>query len=319
MPREPAEAARRTSCSRAPRCDSRCRNRDRTGGRSCGGSEWKVSAGDTRPARGRLRAALACAPRPPRRVAPGRIRPRARSPACPPHHCSARLTSSRVSRVTSSSSSVKPPSGSPASESKPAEISTRSGVNPARGVDPPPRAARRRRSLARQRRRQRHVPHVAVRPAIVGRAGARIPRPLVHRDEPDARVVLDQRLRAVAVMHVPVDDQHAIELLHPARVVRRDGDVAEQAESHRRVAQGRDGRAGARRRSCASSHPRARDPRRRARSRRPRSRRPTSPRSRRVSASSRPPPCSASARTLATYARSCASASSSSVACRPSR
>ena len=30
---------------------------------------------------------------------------------------------------------------------------------------------------------------------------------IVHRDEPDRRIVLDERLRAVAVVDIPVDDQ----------------------------------------------------------------------------------------------------------------
>ena len=42
----------------------------------------------------------------------------------------ARLTSDRVSFSKCSSSSVKPPSGSPASESKPADINIRSGIHP---------------------------------------------------------------------------------------------------------------------------------------------------------------------------------------------
>ena len=81
----------------------------------------------------------------------------------------------------------------------------------------------------------RHVEDVADA-AFRGESGARIPRMLVQRHEPDARVGLDQRLRAVAVVHVPVDDQHA----RPAggeRGVRRHHDVVDQAEAHRRVAQ----------------------------------------------------------------------------------
>src|SRR5258708_32155375 len=67
----------------------------------------------------------------------------------PPHHCSARDTSARVSSSTSSSSRVKFPSGSPARESKPAEIRTRSGVKP----DVAPSTARTNASTYRRRGR----------------------------------------------------------------------------------------------------------------------------------------------------------------------
>src|ERR1019366_6880881 len=54
-------------------------------------------------------------------------------------------------------------------------------------------------------------------------------------------------LRSVAVMHIPVDDEHAIETLDSTRVVCGDGDVSEEAESHRgstkRVVAGRAHRA----------------------------------------------------------------------------
>ncbi len=46
------------------------------------------------------------------------------------------------------------------------------------------------------------------------------------------RFLLDQRLRAVAVMNVPIHDQHALHAASPERVVRADRHVAEEAESH---------------------------------------------------------------------------------------
>ena len=52
----------------------------------------------------------------------------------------------------------------------------------------------------------------------------------------DVRLVLDERLRAVAVVHIPIDDEHAIRAMRQARVVRRERDVAENAEAHRRIA-----------------------------------------------------------------------------------
>ena len=77
-----------------------------------------------------------------------------------------------------------------------------------------PRRSRRRSASTYVARRKvgahRDIPHVAVRTAIVGGAGAGIPRPLVHRDEVDVALVLDERLRAVAMMDVPVDDEHAL-------------------------------------------------------------------------------------------------------------
>ena len=53
----------------------------------------------------------------------------------------------------------------------------------------------------------------------------------------DVRLVLDERLRAVAVMNVPVDDQHSSRPVLLPRVVRRERNVAEKAEAHRAVAQ----------------------------------------------------------------------------------
>ena len=120
-----------------------------------------------------------------------------------------------------------------------------------------------------------------MRAAIVRGAGAGIPGPLVHRHEVDVRLVLDERLRAVAVVHVPVDDQHAL-----------DADAA-AARSARRARRCRTGRipstrcaargvlAAAPRRSFGGARRRTRSRRRRARRRRPRWRRPTIPRWRR--------------------------------------
>ncbi len=59
--------------------------------------------------------------------------------------------------------------------------------------------------------------------------------------------LLDERLRAVAVMHVEVDDEHAIGMMFLARVVRGDRDVAEETESHRGVGERMMARAAARR------------------------------------------------------------------------
>ncbi len=45
-------------------------------------------------------------------------------------------------------------------------------------------------------------------------------------------------LRAVAVMHVPIDDKHAIQIQLVERLPCADGDVVEQAKSHRAARQG---------------------------------------------------------------------------------
>ena len=76
-----------------------------------------------------------------------------------------------------------------------------------------------------------------MRSAILGGARSRIPRPLVHRDEVDVGLILHERLGAVAVVHIPIDDQHPVEAVLLPRVVRRAGDASENAETHRAVAQ----------------------------------------------------------------------------------
>src|SRR2546423_8082064 len=53
----------------------------------------------------------------------------------------------------------------------------------------------------------RDIPDGAIWPAIFRCTSSGIPRPLMHRDEVDVGLILDQRLGAVAVMHVPVDDE----------------------------------------------------------------------------------------------------------------
>ena len=88
-----------------------------------------------------------------------------------------------------------------------------------------------------QSARQGDVPDGLLGAAVVRRARARIPRPLVHRDKADILGVLHERLRAVAVVHVPVGDENAFHPVARARVVRADGHVAENAESHGVIAQ----------------------------------------------------------------------------------
>ena len=81
--------------------------------------------------------------------------------------------------------------------------------------------------------RHRHVPDRAVRSAVRGGAGSRVPGPLVHRHEADVRLILHQRLGTVSVMYVPIDDEDAIDPVARSGVPRSDGDVAEQTKAHR--------------------------------------------------------------------------------------
>ena len=67
---------------------------------------------------------------------------------------------------------------------------------------------------------------------LVLSAGAGIERPAVDREEADVLVGIEHVLRAVAVVHVPVDDQHAVEPVLRRRHAGRDRDVVEQAKAH---------------------------------------------------------------------------------------
>ena len=57
---------------------------------------------------------------------------------------------------------------------------------------------------------------------------------LVDRDREHVGVLVEHRLRAVAVVDVPVDDRDAIHAAHRPGVRRGDGQVAEHAEAHAR-------------------------------------------------------------------------------------
>src|SRR5581483_9420014 len=76
-----------------------------------------------------------------------------------------------------------------------------------------------------------HVPYRVVGAAIPGCARAWVPGPLVHRDEMNAWVALDERLCAVAMVHVPGDDQHAIEPVLSSGIESGQGDVAKETEA----------------------------------------------------------------------------------------
>ena len=77
---------------------------------------------------------------------------------------------------------------------------------------------------------------VAVAGASLGPvAGARVVRELVRREVEHARVVVEDVLRAVAVMDVDVDDGDALDSRLFERARDGDGDVVEEAEAHRAV------------------------------------------------------------------------------------
>ena len=186
-----------------------------------------------------------------------------------------------------------------------------------RGVDRA-RGARRRRRPARRPARIGTFQTLPCGPRSSAAPVPGIPRPLVHRHEMNVRLVLDERLRSVAVVHVPIDDEHALGAVAPPRVVRAERDVAEETEAHRRVAQ----RVMARRPHGAEASPRSvaerEVDRRRAPRPPPRWRRPTSLRSRRCRRRAARRRRRRSLARRSTYSASWTSASSSGVAWRDS-
>ena len=88
--------------------------------------------------------------------------------------------------------------------------------------------------------RHRRVDRVAETLAgadFLHRAGARIVRELMRRDVQDLGAVVEDFLRTVAMMEVPVDHHHAPEALVPDEPFGRDRDVVEEAKSHRAARQ----------------------------------------------------------------------------------
>ena len=96
-------------------------------------------------------------------------------------------------------------------------------------------APRRAEAIAARPRRQRRIEDVAVA-ALFDVARVGIQRRLVRAQVQHARVVFEDRLRAVAVVHVEIDDRHALQLAVLDRVRGGDGRAVEQAEAHRHVA-----------------------------------------------------------------------------------
>lgn len=84
----------------------------------------------------------------------------------------------------------------------------------------------------------RHVEGVAAAPAVAdfrGSAGAGVVGKLVRGDVEDARIVFERMLAAVTVMDVPVENQNAFYSVFRLECTSRDGDVVDQAESHRAI------------------------------------------------------------------------------------
>ena len=167
-------------------------------------------------------------------------------------------TTVSVSSEKSPSVSVNCPSGSPRAESNPAEIITRSGLKrSAAGTSASRKGAE---NLGAARSGGKRIIHdESARfafPDLRRRASARIPRMLMRVEEQDRTIVPEDFLGAVAVMHIPIDDQHALDPVIPPRVPRANRDVVEHAEAHSAI-RGRvmSRRAhGAKRALCFSAH-----------------------------------------------------------------
>ena len=78
----------------------------------------------------------------------------------------------------------------------------------------------------------------ALRASFRGCAGAGIERHLVDRGVEHAGILPEDVLRAVAVMHVPVDDGDAFGPMRCLRVAGRDRGMVEEAEAHGALALG---------------------------------------------------------------------------------
>uniref|UniRef100_A0A182V1E0 Uncharacterized protein n=1 Tax=Anopheles merus TaxID=30066 RepID=A0A182V1E0_ANOME len=138
-----------------------------------------------------------------------------RPPASTDSHCVKWPYASGVTR--------HPPSGSPIAASNPADTSTSSGsYSYAIGRDVDVEAPAR----------------PAADDGVVRVGAARKERPIVvpvHRDVQHVRVLLEDVLRAVAVVHVPVDDQDAPQPVPLDRMPGRHRDAVVDAEAVRRV------------------------------------------------------------------------------------
>ncbi len=152
---------------------------------------------------------------------------------------------------------------------------------------------------ARGHRQVDREPAPRARADVRRRPRPRIERRLVDRAEQHAGLGVEDVVGPVAVMHVPVDDHHALQAVGVHRVPRGHGDAVEQAEPHgpRRLGMVPRGpvHREARRRACRTAAGPPATPRPRTRAARPRTS-PPRPRCRRRSARRPAPPPARSAR-----------------------
>src|SRR4030095_4082376 len=74
----------------------------------------------------------------------------------------------------------------------------------------------------------------AASPLLAARSSAWIPRILVRRKKENRRIVVKDSLRPVAVMHIPIDNRHALDFrVVPLGVTRRHSYVIEKTKTHR--------------------------------------------------------------------------------------
>src|SRR5436305_1027150 len=66
------------------------------------------------------------------------------------------------------------------------------------------------------------------------RAGIKAAAVAMNTVEHDARLFIENILRPVAVMHVPIDDEETCQLMSRLRMVRGQGNVIEKTETHAR-------------------------------------------------------------------------------------
>ena len=73
---------------------------------------------------------------------------------------------------------------------------------------------------------------------LVGGAGAGIPGRLMRAEVEDRSIAIEDILRAVTVVDVPIDDRHLGDPVLLLRVARGDGDIIKQAETHAAIGRG---------------------------------------------------------------------------------
>src|SRR5262249_25136446 len=89
---------------------------------------------------------------------------------------------------------------------------------------------------------QRYIQVVTTTPPLSrfsAGTGTRIPWILMHRKVEDRRIVVEDALRAVTVMHVPVEDRDALDVfVSLLGVARRHGDIVENTKTHGPIRRG---------------------------------------------------------------------------------